>query len=93
MHHDWDLAGGREDDADWWWQVKSWFTYYWRPTRGWMPKVSMWWAYEILRYPKRPPFDEDPVARHLGLVEGVPPCTDKGPNGRCAEHRLVTHGG
>lgn len=45
--------------------VEMWFTYYWWPTRRWMPKVSLWWAYHVRRYPKPPPLHEDPVFQRL----------------------------
>lgn len=67
----------------------TWLNYYWRPTRGWTAAVAMWWAYNVRRYPKPPPFVLDRVAQHLGLVDGVPACTD-GP--RCTAHGLMTHG-
>jgi hypothetical protein len=67
---------------DLWWDICHWMTYYWWPTRRWMPKVSLWWGHHVRRFPQPPPFNEDPVARHFGFVEGVPAC--QGPI--CVEH-------
>jgi hypothetical protein len=57
-------------------KVTTWFTYYWWPTRRWMPTVTLWWAYKVLRYPKPPPMALDRIAQHFGFTEGIPPCTD-----------------
>lgn len=48
-----------------------WFTYFWWPTKRWMPKVDLWWHYNVLRYPKPPPLHLDPVYKRLfpGLAE------------------------
>lgn len=64
-------------------KIKAWVSYYWWPTRRWLPKIEMWWDYNVLRYPKPPPLVKDRIARHHGFVDGVPPCTD-GPV--CSEH-------
>lgn len=71
------------DEMTWREKVNSWVTYYWWPTRRWVPIVKRWWDYNVLHIPKPPPIEQDPVALHFGFVEGVPPCTD-GPV--CAEH-------
>ena len=42
-----------------------WFTYFWWPTKRWMPKVDLWWGYHVRRYPKPPPLDKDPVYQRL----------------------------
>lgn len=49
-----------------------------RPTRS----VQRWWWYSVRRFPKPPPFNLDPIARHFGFVEGVSACS--GPI--CEEH-------
>jgi hypothetical protein len=59
-------------------------------THRWVRPLWLWWGYGVRGYPKPPPFDQDPVARHFGFVEGVPAC--KGPI--CEEHewRVVDRG-
>lgn len=69
-------------DTPWREQFTTWLTYYWWPTRRWMPKVGAWWHYKILRYPPIPPLAKDRIAQHFGF-HGGPPCTD-GPV--CAAH-------
>lgn len=80
MRHD---LGEFLPDMSLWERFKTWVEFYWWPTRRWMPKVSMWWAYKVLRYPPPPPLVKDRIALHHGFVDGVPPCTD-GPV--CAAH-------
>jgi hypothetical protein len=36
-------------------QIGQWMHYYWPPTRGWSASLSLWWHYNVLRYPKPPP--------------------------------------
>ena len=64
-------------------KLSTWASYYWWPTRRWWTNVAMWWGYTVRGWPKRPPFEEDPIAQHFGFIEGVPACTD-GPV--CAAH-------
>lgn len=74
MRHD--LADLGYDEMSRWEKVSMWARFYFRPTRGWLPKVEEWWLLRVRRYPPPPPLDQCPVALHFGFVEGVPPCTD-----------------
>lgn len=82
MRHDLVPLGGFDDERLRY-KLSMWFTYYWWPTRRWMPRLSLWWGYNVRRYPKPPPFVKDRIAHHHGFVDGIPACTD-GPT--CAEH-------
>jgi hypothetical protein len=79
-----------DDCKDWRFDLSLWLCHYWKPTRGWGSKVSLWWGYHVRRFPKPPPFHADAIARHFGFVEGVPAC--QGPV--CQEHewKVVEHG-
>lgn len=79
MHHDLD-----QFDLPLWEQIKSWFTYYWWPTKRWVPKIQMRW-YEH-RYGPMPPLSKDRIAQHFGWAPGIPPCAD-GP--LCLAHGWV----
>jgi hypothetical protein len=59
---------GADYGETFWWRLNHWFTYYWWPTKRWVPKLSLWWHYNVSRYPKPPPLELDPVAMALGLV-------------------------
>lgn len=62
-----EVSGGTVEDYPTTWRedFTYWFTYYWWPTKRWMPKVSLWWGYHVHRFPKPPPLDKDAVYQRL----------------------------
>ena len=88
MEHDRALAGEVAPEVEpesWAWKFSLWLTYYWWPTRRWMPGLTLWWHHTVRRYPRRPPIEQDPVAMALGLVPD--PCDGSPASVRAAELR------
>lgn len=78
MRHDNELAKKvvplhPDDEPSLWYDFTHWAEFYCPLTRRWMPKVSLWWHYNVRRYPKPPPLDQDRVYQRL-----FPPCPDCG---------------
>jgi len=62
------LDDGAIVDVRWWDRVT---------THRRISPIVLWWYYNVLRYPKPPPFAKDRIAQHFGFVDGIPAC--KGP--------------
>lgn len=58
-------------DMSGWERFWLWLEWEARWTRPWAGDLSLWWCYNVRRFPKPPPLptiEDDPVAQALGFV-------------------------
>jgi hypothetical protein len=55
-------------DMTGWERFWLWIKWEARWTRRWAGDVSLWWDHNVRGFPKRPAWEDDPVAQALGFV-------------------------